>query len=494
MLIGKYGKKTGLLLGCLLMAAALMPAISRAAMNVDGSDNDWETAPAISENSAVIKDREWIWVDKEGDQSSSGAADLTEFRIKSDGSKLYFLARFENFTLGTTDYVTPMVQVGISYQDEGIDRFMDSEDVRDEKVADEARWEYLLSMYQPSASAAAVITGEDMGWYRSSSGGVDPDRKGDLAIKRDAASETGFFEAGIDLDDIGGENKYSGEIINITVAVFENKCASTGDTDDLGDGTGDGIIDCISLSSTKSEIRDDTVDAYFGLRFDADSRIESNSPPEEVRALDIKIDGKYANEDVIITDRQPVFSWVFEDSDEDDIQKAVNIRVLKGKKTVADFTELLEEDALRVPYPESEDELDPDTGYEVRLRVMDSPGVFSRWSDAVPFRTAASELDIDKAKIELKVDYNNPFFSGDITKLRYTIPDGIDDEVFLAVYTLSGRLVKVLVEKEIKMADIVYTEYWDGKDSSGSYVGSGTYLVHLRVGDTYRTEKVCFVR
>lgn len=485
-----------------LFLVSFLPKIA-SAITVDGIDSDWlaSTSTAIttiSTNSAVTflnaSVYEWIWKDKAGDQTAAAKPDLIEFRVNSDATNLYLLARFNNLKLGTTDYVTPMLQIAINYADGGIDRFMDAGDVRDEKVSSDAYWNYLLSLYQPIVSTATKITGSDIGWYKVVGASVEKDRKGVFSLYRVASSSTGFFEASIPFADIGGAGFYTSNTVNFTVALFEN-AASTGGT--VGNGTDAGIIDCLSFSSTAEEKADNTVDAYLSVKFDANGKIESNTSPDKVSAASIKIDGKSENNDVIISDRYPVFSWAFTDADTGDVQKAVNIEISQQSAfsvIFSSFVETIEEDDNRVTYPSSAIALQANSTYYFRLKIMDSMGAYSDWSDTVKFLTVSPAVTIDKSKIELKIDWNNPFYGGEITKIRYSIPDGIDKKVFLGIYSQSGRLVNLLVDNKIKEADVIHTEYWDGTDSDGSTVGSGIYLIHLRVADDYKIEKVCFVK
>ena len=51
----------------------------------------------------------------------------------------------------------------------------------------------------------------------------------------------------------------------------------------------------------------------------------------------------------------------------------------------------------------------------------------------------------------------------------------------------------VLVNNETKEDNVIHTAYWYGKDNKNSTVGTGTYYVHLRLGEIYKTVKVCFV-
>ena len=124
------------------------------------------------------------------------------------------------------------------------------------------------------------------------------------------------------------------------------------------------------------------------------------------------------------------------------------------------------------------------------LSNLAGPDIFKEAGSAAISPT----VSINQDSIDLAVDWNNPFHAGETTMIRYTIPPGFDEEVFLALYTTSGRLVRILVDNEVKLAGVIHTENWDGTDDSGSMVGSGIYIAHLRIDDSYRSEKICFVK
>ncbi len=485
----------------LIFYLLLFPTILMAAMNIDGNDNDWVVSQEISTNSAVVASdgtcNEWIWQDKIGDEDPTTSIDLVEFRIKSDSSNLYFLAKFKNFQMSVSSYVEPMVQVAISYQNFGVDVFMDSDTVRTEGISEDASWEYLLSIYQSTPTASPGIM--DLAWYAQSIAGIEKGRKGTFAINIDTVANTGFYEAGIPFSDttgIGSIEKYKNKIINFTIAVFENKVAISGMPYDLGSGSANSIVDCISFEETSDEKKDGVVDAYLGISFNSSGVINANTAPAQISAEDIKIDGRTGNRDVVVLSRTPVIEWSFNDSDTGDIQRAVNIRVLGNSNAIiADFTEIVEEDTFRIYYPTSSVKLLSNATYYLMVRVMDSAGAYSLWSEAVVFVTVSQAVMVDNEKIDIKIDWNNPFYSGELTKIRYSIPSSIiDQEIFLGIYTMSGRLVKIIIDNETKLNGVIYTEYWDGKDDDGDFVGSGTYLVHLRAGKTYKIIKICFIK
>lgn len=71
----------------------------------------------------------------------------------------------------------------------------------------------------------------------------------------------------------------------------------------------------------------------------------------------------------------------------------------------------------------------------------------------------------------------NPF--SNMTSIGYDLPEAA--EVNLAIYDVSGRCVRRLVDHQLKTAGH-YTVYWNGRDGNGRSVASGIYFCRLSVG------------
>jgi flagellar hook assembly protein FlgD len=61
----------------------------------------------------------------------------------------------------------------------------------------------------------------------------------------------------------------------------------------------------------------------------------------------------------------------------------------------------------------------------------------------------------------------------------------------LAVYDVAGRLIRVVVDEELREGDHAAT--WKGSDAAGLRVAGGTYFVQLTAGDVTQTRKVVFL-
>jgi hypothetical protein len=104
-----------------------------------------------------------------------------------------------------------------------------------------------------------------------------------------------------------------------------------------------------------------------------------------------------------------------------------------------------------------------------------------------PLEKEASEIITSEETVLLQI-YPNP--SNPITTIRFRLPDA--NRVVLKIINILGQEVKTLVD-EVKEAG-VYTLVWDGKNSSGLEVPSGTYLYTLRAGDKVITRKLLMMK
>lgn len=107
---------------------------------------------------------------------------------------------------------------------------------------------------------------------------------------------------------------------------------------------------------------------------------------------------------------------------------------------------------------------------------------WSQWSDGI---MVVRLLDISNNLIHPKEGADKT------ATIKYFIINPA--KVNLKIYNLMGELVRTLVDnRNIGPGD--YTEYWSGENEQGSIVASGIYLVHIEVGGTTATEKICVVK
>jgi hypothetical protein len=99
-------------------------------------------------------------------------------------------------------------------------------------------------------------------------------------------------------------------------------------------------------------------------------------------------------------------------------------------------------------------------------------------------------LTVPQPVLALRQNYPNPFNPS--TTICFTLPERA--WVTLAIYDVEGRLVKTLVDEMVGEGYQYQERIWDGKDASGSQVGSGVYFYRLTAGDRTLTKKMVMIR
>ena len=89
----------------------------------------------------------------------------------------------------------------------------------------------------------------------------------------------------------------------------------------------------------------------------------------------------------------------------------------------------------------------------------------------------------------LHQNYPNPFNPG--TTIAYQLPRETD--VLLAIYNMSGQMVRELVRAEVQSAGH-YSITWDGQAHDGSPLASGIYLCRLRAGESEAVRKLLLAK
>ncbi len=100
----------------------------------------------------------------------------------------------------------------------------------------------------------------------------------------------------------------------------------------------------------------------------------------------------------------------------------------------------------------------------------------------------AGDTDTDEPIDFSLSSYPNPFNSSVLIKLDLPIPDFVSVDI----YNILGRKVKNLIFQRLT-ADS-YDIRWDGTDKNGANIGSGIYLLKIKVGGITRTERMVLIR
>ncbi|NIM03009.1 T9SS type A sorting domain-containing protein [bacterium] len=97
--------------------------------------------------------------------------------------------------------------------------------------------------------------------------------------------------------------------------------------------------------------------------------------------------------------------------------------------------------------------------------------------------------------IVLRIEWNNPFNPeasdplDDHTEIHYEVKG---EGATIRIYSINGELVRSdLVEDKTKTEDTIE---WDGRNDKGKVVGSGVYLVNLKIGKSSKTVKVVILK
>jgi hypothetical protein len=134
--------------------------------------------------------------------------------------------------------------------------------------------------------------------------------------------------------------------------------------------------------------------------------------------------------------------------------------------------------------------LKANTTYYWRVEAVSSEGKHSGWSQTFSFyiyKQPVTTTKLEPMPNVVKVAHNEKIN----LKIRYAISK--KEEVELKIYTVSGELVRTLVDNKVRDVD-TYEEAWDGKDENGNIVPSGIYLVYLRTGSVVKIEKIIIVK
>lgn len=94
--------------------------------------------------------------------------------------------------------------------------------------------------------------------------------------------------------------------------------------------------------------------------------------------------------------------------------------------------------------------------------------------------------------------FPNPF-NPDLeeAKVEYYLEN--DASVTIKIYTITGNLVKIIKENELKTKGLHYEDTWDGKNSAGKKVKSGVYVCFIKVkyvdgSETNLKKKIVVIR
>lgn len=176
-----------------------------------------------------------------------------------------------------------------------------------------------------------------------------------------------------------------------------------------------------------------------------------------------------------------------------------------------DFLVVWEQDPASVPWDVYARRFCCDNGTFMNEFQVNTPGLHSRLPDVAaapdgsflivwgedsdvyarslsPLATAVTNRDGGTPEYSITRTYPNPF--GKTTTIEYSLAQPAD--VTIRIYSAAGALVATIPEG--RRSPGLHTAMWDGVDSRGNRVSSGTYFLEMRSGDVLLTKKVVVLR
>lgn len=128
------------------------------------------------------------------------------------------------------------------------------------------------------------------------------------------------------------------------------------------------------------------------------------------------------------------------------------------------------------------------------LAVNSKDVLFAGLGEGFVIRSVESTTSVEEismtipSSFRLEQNYPNPF--NPTTTIIYSLSVGA--KVKLTIYNLNGQKVITLVNKEHQPG--AYLVQWNGKDESGTKVGSGVYTYRLEAKERTETRKLVLIR
>jgi hypothetical protein len=134
---------------------------------------------------------------------------------------------------------------------------------------------------------------------------------------------------------------------------------------------------------------------------------------------------------------------------------------------------------LRADYDYRDDTVQPGLAYYYKVREVELSGATH---DYGPYEVSTL------LKNSLEQNHPNPF--NPTTTIRFSIAE--DSHVRLAVYDVTGRLVRTLVN-EARRAN-TYELEWDGRNDASQPVATGMYFYRITAGKFTQTRKMLLLK
>lgn len=120
--------------------------------------------------------------------------------------------------------------------------------------------------------------------------------------------------------------------------------------------------------------------------------------------------------------------------------------------------------------------------------------ILSEPTEALGEASPERQISSPAGGIVLSIEWNNPFNpeasdpNDRYTRIYYKVTE---EGATIRIYSINGELVKTLAEDKMETEDRIE---WDGRNDKREVVGSGVYLVNLKIGKSSKTVKVVILK
>jgi len=461
---------------------------------IDGDPSDWTGIAPSSDNTSIYSANtagglnEWIWKDAAGDNRTDTFAgvvdgtkqDILEFRISSDATNLYILAKFPANIDKTPGDGALQIQVSIRRQgstatEEYLGSFSDNRvptSTSPGGSVPDARWDYLIISRAGSGNNNFTV------W---TTGFGSSTTIGNLQWN----AGNGVFEGSIPWSSLGGSP--GNETMAFTISLYRSR--STDETYDTGTDNSKG--DCMDYLTTT-----------VGNTYDALIPVNNVGTADEGR-LDYAINIDFSNDQSL-----PVTLSAFTATGGDGVVELTWITeaeinneafILERSTDRNHFTQIAEipgqgNSTERHEYRYRDTQVINGVTYYYRLADRDYSGTVTYHPvisvTPTPDGVLTAESSTIPKEFELYPNFPNPF--NPATTIRFAITGSSIQHVQLHIFDLAGHKIATLVDANL--APGIYKVNWNARDITGSPLPSGVYLYQLKSGPLEKTRKMILMK
>ncbi|HZW39224.1 MAG TPA: T9SS type A sorting domain-containing protein [Ignavibacteriaceae bacterium] len=424
---------------------SLAQGMSSRTITVDGNPSDWIGTPGVNIHSVVISEGEWIYKGTSGDERTDytwaqppSNNDITEVRMGTDGTNLYFLVRMSDITDEQFPHLCFVITNGVSIMtfigdDSDDGNFNGGPSI---PLGNDIQKGRLIDVHYSSYPCAELYNGGS--WYNN--------------ISVSISTTNDVIEFALNLTDLGLTSSSS---TNISFITAPNRIGWNNDVDGTAwnFGFGPGAVDVMTPGSGNDNA---------WLRDVSDGDIDSYAT---INLADVPLPVELTSLTAIIKENNVELNWITETE--------VNSFSFEIEKQVSNVWEKIGEvkangNSNSEKFYSFVDKVQTSDNITYRLKMIDADGSY-KYSKIV-------EVGINNpSKFLLNQNYPNPFNPSTI--ISFNVPE--KSNVTLKVFDMLGNEVATLIN-EVKDAGYYNIDF------DGSRLTSGIYVYELSHG-VYRS-------